>query len=56
MTLLLAVLVAAMFCAGIALIVSSEVRRRPRIVVCPHDDDSRHGRGAKDAELGVDIP
>jgi len=45
MTLPLAVLAAAMFCTGIALIVSSEVRRRPRIVVCPHDDDSRHGRG-----------
>ncbi len=45
MTLPLAVLAAAMLCTGIALIVNSEVRRRPRIVVCPHDDDSRHGRG-----------
>jgi len=56
MTLLLAVLVAAMFCTGITLIVSSEVSRRPRIVVCPHDDDSRHGRGAKDAEVASVFP
>ncbi len=56
MTLLPAVLVAAMFCTGIALIVNSELRRRPRIVVCPHDDNSPHGRGAKDAEMAPAFP